>query len=35
MQAALAQQSSNLASSLFLREIVAAELKKNTPPADR
>jgi peptidyl-prolyl cis-trans isomerase D len=35
MQAALAQQSSNLASTLLLREIVAAELKRNTPAADR
>jgi len=35
MQAAIAQQSANLASSLLLREMVADELKKNAPAAVR
>jgi hypothetical protein len=35
MQAAIAQQSTNVASGLVLREIVEGELKRNTPAAAR
>jgi len=35
MQATIAQQSTNVASSLILHEVVAEELKKNAPPAAR
>jgi hypothetical protein len=35
MRAAIAQQSTNVASGLILHEIVAEELKKNARPAAR